>query len=135
MLALLKRLKNMKKMFLLSFLLILTACAAKDRNYYKLHPKELQKVLAECPNKQSSTVSCNELAAIAVKTRKLAYDLQIDPQGFGKQILSMQETLAKQKESLKLHPEQPDLEKNIKDNQEQLAEYLAIVKWLESPES
>jgi len=52
----------------------------------------------------------------------LAYQLRDDPQGYGKTILKLQETIAKQDSS-------PDHIK-IKGD---LEERLAVVKWLTSP--
>ena len=50
-----------------------------------------------------------------IQINELSYQLRSDPQGYGKKILSLQEQL------------------NV-DNTEELKYYLAIVKWLESPE-
>ncbi|HHF7346985.1 TPA: hypothetical protein ACPSKE_000142 [Legionella feeleii] len=113
----------------------LTACSTRDEQYYRLNPQALQQAIKECPNKQPVQVSCQQLAAINSAVYELVYQIQINPQEFGKQILSIQQDLAKQRIVLKKNPNQPELRKMIEENEQRLAERLAIVRWLESPES
>jgi hypothetical protein len=124
-----------KYLFIVPMLMILVACSTQDEFYFRTNPKQLQKAVNACPEIQPSQLSCQKLADIAEDLSKLAYQLQVNPQGFGKNILALEETLAKQKAALQTDPNQPKLKTMIKKNEKQLAEYLAIVKWLESPES
>jgi hypothetical protein len=122
-------------LFVAAMLMVLVACSTQDELYFRTNPQQLQKAIDNCPEKQPSLVSCEQLAEIAEDVSKLAYQLQVNPQGFGKKILALQENLAKQKADLLTNPNQPELKIKIKKNEQQLVEYLAIVKWLESPES
>jgi len=110
------------------------ACSAHDEQYYRLHPVALQQALEKCPEQPSGDLSCQQLKVVAEKLNKLAYQLRINPQDFGKQILALQETVAKQKKSLQQNPNQPDVNAALAENIQQLKERLAIVKWLESPQ-
>ncbi|MFW2570588.1 hypothetical protein [Legionella sp. 29fVS95] len=113
----------------------LAACSTRDEQYYRLNPQALQQAIKDCPNKQPAQISCEQLAAINSSVYELVYQIQINPQEFGKQILSIQQELAKQRIVLKKNPKQPELRKMIEENEQCLAERLAIVRWLESPES
>lgn len=113
----------------------LGACSTRDENYYRLNPQALQQAIKDCPNKQPAQISCEQLAAINSSVHELAYQIQVNPQEFGKKILSMQQDLAKQRNVLQENPNQPELKKMVAENEQHLAERLAIVKWLESPES
>ena len=112
----------------------MTACAAHDSYYYSLHPKLLQQALQACPAKQPSNISCDELKNIALHINESAYQLRLDPQGYGKKILLLQQTIAQQESALQEKSNQPDLQSSLKENKRNLQERLAIVKWLESPE-
>lgn len=116
-------------------MLVLNACAAKDERYYRLNPQALQEALKECPQKQPAQVSCQQLQQTAIDVNLLAYELRMNPQGFGQKILALQEELAKQQQELTKNPTQQGLQASIANNQKQLTEHLAIVKWLESPKS
>ena len=113
----------------------LVACSTRDEQYYRLNPQALQQAIKDCPNKQPAQISCEQLAAINSSVYELVYQIQINPQEFGKQILSIQQDLAKQRIVLKKNPNQPELRKMIEENEQRLAERLAIVRCLESPES
>ncbi|STX42787.1 secreted endonuclease [Legionella donaldsonii] len=113
----------------------LAACSTRDEQYYRLNPQALQQAIKDCPHKQPAQISCQQLAAINSSVYELVYQIQINPQEFGKQILSIQQELAKQRIVLKKNPNQPELRKMIEENEQRLAERLAIVRWLESPES
>lgn len=109
------------------------ACSSNNHNnqlYYRLHPDILQKTLEKCPEHSDSAVSCDELNVIAKEVNSLAYELQNDPQGFGKVILTLQQTIAKQEKETSKN----NVEATIEKNKQELASRLAIVKWLESPE-
>ncbi|WP_019217151.1 hypothetical protein [Legionella tunisiensis] len=113
----------------------LGACSTRNEQYYRLNPQALQQAIKECPNKRPAQISCEQLAAINSSVYELVYQIQINPQEFGKQILSIQQDLAKQRHMLEKNPNQPELRKTIEGNEQRLAERLAIVRWLESPES
>lgn len=118
-----------------SALLALNACAAKDERYYHLNPVALQEAIKNCPQKQPEQVSCTQLEQIAIDVNQLAYQLKMNPQGFGTKILTLQNELVKQQQELQKNPSQPALVTSIDNKQWELAQHLAIVKWLESPES
>jgi hypothetical protein len=107
---------------LLLILLSFTTNASNSERYYRLNPEALQKEIAACPVKQPKGISCDQLRSIAINTNNLAYQLRDDPQGYGKIILKLQETIAKQ-DSTKDHL-------IIKSD---LDARLAVVKWLTSP--
>ena len=110
------------------------ACSAHDGRYYSLHPNALQKAIKQCPQTQPKGVSCTQLKTIAVRVNELAYQLRSNSQGYGKKILNLQETIAKQEAALQNGSHQLELQASIHTNKHDLEEYLAIVKWLESPE-
>ncbi|MCP0913648.1 MULTISPECIES: hypothetical protein [Legionella] len=112
----------------------MAACAARDEHYYTMHPKALQEAIKKCPEQASGQLSCKHLQKIALRTNNLALQLRSDPQGYGKQILSLQETIAEQEMALQQNKNQPQLQKELESNKYQLKERLAVVKWLESPE-
>lgn len=113
----------------------LTSCTNKDEAYYKSHPKELQQSLKNCQEQKLQGLSCERLQMIAGRMNNLAYQLQNSPQGFGAKILSLQETIAQQQQQLKRESTNVWLQANINQNKRDLTEYLAVVKWLESPVS
>jgi hypothetical protein len=115
--------------------LFLVACSSRDEYYYLTHPQALQNAVKNCPEKQSSELSCNQLTNIAITTNDLVFQLQTHPQGFGKKILALQETIAKQKINLQTKADQAELKLIFEKNKRLLEQYLAVVKWLESPES
>lgn len=99
-----------------------TVSYADDTLFYKLNPRKLEKAIASCQDVQSSR--CIKLKEIALRINDLAYELRLDPQAFGQKILLLQETIA--------NPESSTVLVQTKD---ELQERLAVVKWLESPES
>lgn len=112
----------------------LTSCYKKDESYYLAHPKELQQAFSACPHQKPSGMTCEKIEELAKKLNQLGYQLQSSPQGFGKTILTLQETIAKQEIELKTNSNNADLKAALLQNKRQLIEYLAAVKWLESPE-
>lgn len=112
----------------------LASCGAKDEQYYRSHPKEIQKNLSACPSQQPEGLSCQQLQKLGERMNSLAYQLQSNPQGFGAKILALQESIAQEELQLKQNPG-PELKLAIKEHKHTLADYLAVVKWLESPES
>jgi hypothetical protein len=99
------------------------------------HPKELQKAIKACPNQQLQGLTCQQIEQISNHMSGLAYELQMNPQAFGNKILALQQTIANQKIELKKNGANQELKKSLEDNQHDLADFLAVVKWLESPES
>lgn len=115
---------------LLSVSLNVMACTPHDEQYYRIHPKALQEAVAECPGKAPKLLNCDELHNIAIKVNELVYELRMSPQGYGKSILALQETIASQELA-----HQPDIKPMLDKNKLELRERLAIVNWLESPVS
>lgn len=125
-----------KYFFIALIPLVFVACSTQENEqYYRTHPQALQDAIKKCPAQKPSGFSCDQLAGIATSVNELAFQLQVNPQTFGKKILALQETLASQQANLKTNPNQPELKETVKKNEEQLAECLAVVRWLESPES
>ncbi|MDI9818285.1 MULTISPECIES: hypothetical protein [unclassified Legionella] len=125
----------LRYLLLICALLTLVACSARDEDYYRKNPQALQLAIKNCPEQAPAGLSCEQLTAIAHRINQLAYQLQISPQNFGRKILELQQTLAKQQAELEKNPEQSEIKAIIEENKQQLSERLAIVKWLESPES
>lgn len=120
--------------FLVLASLWVAACSAHDEHYYQLHPKLLQGAIEQCSLQSTADMNCEHLKDIALRINQSAYQLRMDPQGYGKQILSLQELISKQETSLRGNPEEKLLQESLHENKRALQERLAIVKWLESPE-
>lgn len=123
-----------KYLVLLLMIFGLTACDNKNENYYLSHLPELQKAIKSCPNQTPPQLSCEQVDAIGRRINVLAYQLQMSPQGFGSKILALQQTIAQQELELKKGKNE-ELSASLKQNKHDLTDYLAVVKWLESPES
>lgn len=113
----------------------LTSCNVKNEQYYLSKPKELQKALKACPNQVPQGLSCQQLEQIGDRMNRLAYQLQSNPQAFGNKILALQQTIASQQLELKKNSTNKELQATLAQNQHDLVDLLAVVKWLESPES
>lgn len=124
-----------KYLVLVIVLLGLTACTLKDEHYYQTHPKELQQAMKACPTVQPKGLTCEQITDIAARLNTLAYQLQYNPQGFGSKILAMQQTIANQESELSKDRSNKALQSELAKNQHELADHMAVVKWLESPES
>ena len=111
----------------------LASCGAKDEQYYRSHPKEIQQALDVCPVQKPNGISCDQLKKLGERMNNLAYQLQSNPQGFGSKILAMQEAVAKEELEIK-EKTSPELDASLAQKKYTLTEYLAVVKWLESPE-
>jgi hypothetical protein len=129
----LKVLKMLKYSILFFSSLWILPCSAHDEHYYSVHPDVLRKVIVDCPKKQVSGVSCEQLNSLATQLNDLAYQLRSNPQGYGKLIIELQETIAKQELSLSRVSDQPEILSSLTENKRQLEKHLAVVKWLESP--
>ena len=116
-------------------MLFLTSCMAHDKQYYRNNPQKLQAALKNCPEQQPKNVNCDVLKDIAQEMNRYAYELQLSPQQFGQKILLLQVQLAKMQDDVNQNSNQPDLKDKIAQNQQELETRLAVVKWLESPES
>lgn len=119
---------------MLMIFLPLSACQAKNEQYYRLHPDELQQALQQCMASEQSRNRCDSLWAIERDVRQLEFELKSNPQGFGQKIIRFQVRQVSLEKELQSHEnKQKRLELN--EISDQLEQYLAIVRWLESPES
>jgi hypothetical protein len=126
----------MNKYLVMIFIIMgLTACSERGEHYYRSNPKELQMAIKSCPEKQPAGLTCEQIEQLGSRMNSLAYQLQLNPQAFGNKILAIQQTIAKQKLELKAGGVNTELKASIAQNEHDLADYLAVVKWLESPES
>lgn len=126
----------MNKYWLLVLCLGLSACNIKEESYYLSHPKALQQVIQACPNQQPLGWTCDQAQALGVRMNNLAYQLQASPQGFGIKILTLQQTIAlQQQQQRKEKTVAEGLIANLNKNKNDLADLMAVVKWLESPVS
>ncbi len=128
----------MKYLILSAIVFLLTACQKHDLHFYRLHPRDLQEAMNECPSQIKVDPSCEQLGKIAVDINQLVSELQQNPQDFGGNIITLQThlvTMQTQYNKLSdLDKKSTPLDKSINDLKEKLAMRLAIVKWLESPE-
>jgi hypothetical protein len=129
----------MKYLFLSTLILFLTACQKHDLQFYRTHPRALQTAMDQCPSQNASNPSCEELSRVALDINKLVFELQQNAQLFGVHLMGLQAELATlqaeaKSNSLSLE-KRKDLTKKIKAMQEDLSMRLAVVEWLESPES
>lgn len=125
----------MKKSVLFMLVVVMcTACSTHDERYYALHPKALQSAMTECPERALGALSCDQLKTIALRINQLAYLLREDQQGYGKKIISLQESRDLQVKHVHDHPNQPELKQTLDETLRHLEERLAVVKWLQSPE-
>lgn len=111
------------------------SCTVRNDQYYRSHPRELQAALKECANHQFQGTECEKLQQLGQRMSYLAYQLQSSPQGFGAIILSLQEKIAQQESAAASNKLTAEEKQSLTENKERLVEYLAVVKWLESPES
>lgn len=126
--------KGYKHVAVIAIILGLTACSVKNERYYLSHPQELQKALKVCPTRMSQELNCQQLEQIGNRMNRLAYQLQLNPQAFGNKILILQQVIANQRAELKKSLDK-ELQVSLAQNEHDLVGYLAVVKWLESPES
>lgn len=119
----------------LIMLLGLCSCTEKNAHYYRSHLKQLEQAMKQCPGQDPEGVTCQQLEEIATEVNGLARKLQYNPQGFGKTILKLQEAIAKQQMDLSQDKKNQELHAKLEQNKKALAEHLAVVRLLESPES
>ena len=115
-------------------LISLTACSPQSEKNYASNPKALQTAIKQCPEKSPKKVSCEQLSEVASRINQLAYKLRADQQAYGKEILALQETITTQRSTLQENPKLASLQKDLRQNEQQLQERLAVVRWLASPE-
>lgn len=142
----------------------LTSCTSKSDYYYLNNPTELVKILNRCIKEGLSSDSildidkkltsneisldeqknssdklsnelCNHFKSLYIMMQEEAHDLQLNPQDYGLNIIKLQEKLEIAKSLLNKGSDKPKLEKEIEKITRQLRIRLAIVKWLETPES
>lgn len=113
----------------------IVSCTVKNEQYYRSNPKELQAALKSCSDHQFQDTQCQQLQQLGQRMGTLAYQLQSSPQGFGTKILSLQEQIASQEQAMKSNHYTAEEQSILAHNKEDLAERLAVVKWLESPAS
>lgn len=123
----------MKAVLFLSIFSCAFLAKASSQGYYSLHPKQLQQAIKQCPQRSPASVTCEELKDIAIKMDQLSYQLRSNPQLFGQRILAIQQLVAQQENTLQQNSNQPELRTLLAQNKHTLQEYLAIVRWLESP--
>lgn len=122
----------MIRYFILCFIFsYTTACSSQDERYFQTHPRALHEAINQCPAKSPKQMDCNQLQKLALRMNEYVYDLRMSPQGFGKDILKLQQTIAEQERLIKDHPEVKD---ELSQNKHELKVRLAIVDWLEAPE-
>lgn len=114
-------------------LFALSACSPQNEKSYLATPKALQEAMKNCPENPPKNVTCEQINEMATRINQLVYKLQVDQQGFGKDILALQQTITMERHSLQKNPTEATLQKNLKQNERQLQEHLAVVRWLESP--
>lgn len=124
---------KMKSCLVFALILALTACSHNE-NDYRTNPEAMQQALKACPAKAPRGLSCTALEELAQRMNRLAYQLQNSPLAFGKKILNLQQKLSEQEKQLQISANTLKLKEDIQNNKLQLAEHLATVKWLESPE-
>lgn len=118
---------------LMALPLLANSSSVHDETFYSLHPSELQKAIEQCPSAHPIGITCEQLIDSAKRANVLISELHYNPQGFGQNILTLQEELAKLRSSLKTSADQIEIQASIDKNKTQLNERLAIVKWLTSP--
>lgn len=123
-----------RRIIIITLTFWIAACSAHDEHYYSQNPNALQEALKNCDEKPGKGLNCIQLRDMAMRMNDFASQLREDPQGYGKQILALQEKIATQESEIEKSADQPALKTQLADNKKQLSERLAVVKWLESPE-
>lgn len=125
-----------KYLMMIIMLTGLVSCNHQGEEYFRTNPEALQKAMKACPNVQpNKNLSCEQLTELANRLSRLAYQLQSNPQVFGNKILSIQQSIAKLKLEINQSGSNPQLKTELEQNEHDLADCLAVVRWFESPES
>lgn len=126
----------------LSLLLSLSACGQFSEDALLDNPKQLEAQYQRCLATNSAASSCETVEPLYKQWNKAFLMAQIDPQGFGRKILALQQELEanqiklvamkKQNQS----PQEVKAQEKITHKQQKLNRlYMAVVKTLESPET
>jgi hypothetical protein len=124
---------SVRVLLLLFISFSLVGCAKHDATYYATHPTVLEQAMARCPMTSLGELDCDQLKKIALRMNELAYQLRLNQQQYGQQIIALQEQKSMYEMQLKKNPNQPDLERDLSTLNQNIEERLFIVKWLESP--
>jgi hypothetical protein len=116
------------------FVLLLSGCGVKDGRYYRSNLNELQKALNACPKPPLGTLSCQQVQELASHMHDLATQLQYNPQEFGIKIIQLQQGIVRDQLAIQNKGAPTDLKEQLREKEQDLADRLAVVKWLESPE-
>jgi len=134
-------LSHCRRLILLLAVLGLVACqSSPDAEYYRSHPEKIAQAMKHCQSQAADLPACQQLEVVQQEVMALAFELQSSPQAFGKKILQTQESIAaittelKQAESKKDRQKIASLLARRKAQQLDEHRYLAVVRWLESPE-
>lgn len=135
-------LKSYRSLGVAALLFAITSCgSASDSAYYQMHPGKIAAALQQCQRQNPEQASCQRLQALQREMMGLAYELQASPQAFGTKILQTQQLIQEIKAKLTQAREAKDkplvtsLSSELKVQQTKNKQYLAVVRWLESPES
>ena len=115
--------------------LALSGCTDRNEQYYRSNLKELQQALKDCPQKQPKGVTCQQIEGIASHMHQLANQLQYNPQEFGTKIITLQQAIVSVQLALEKNGDTTDLQTQLKEKKQALADHLAVVTSSEPPES
>lgn len=122
-----------KPLLLIIATLLLVSCKEKNQTFYWEHPRELEKVIALCPGVHPEKITCSELQDIAASMQAFAWQLRMDPQGFGKAIMDLQQEIKLQEIQLTNKPEEKQWASTLAKNKRLLQQRLVMVKHLQAP--
>ena len=106
-----------------SIALLFCGCSEQhNESYYKTHPEALAKAMQICAEKPTKRQDCEQLKKTAQSLNRFMDELRENPQIFGQSIVKLQAALA-----------QPIEKSQQVQLQQELAERMAIVRWLETP--
>ena len=114
-----------KRVLLVFIIILLSSCKKHDAAYFITNPQDLQTKAQSCQEADLYKITCADLQVLASEMNSLVYDLQLNPQNFGIKILKLQIDIASKQSS----------NQDVSKLKRILALRLALVKWLESPES
>ncbi|MCX7114929.1 MAG: hypothetical protein NTW08_03325 [Gammaproteobacteria bacterium] len=105
---------------------VLVGCVTHDDAYYQTHPKAVFEALQHCVSGDiAKPQDCQQIEKIASVFRGWMNEIQSNSQAFGQKIIKIQQYCG-----------QVSLSKEKKEKcHQELEMRLAVVKWLESPES
>ncbi len=124
----------MRALLILSMALILTACqqSSPSEPFFRLQKKAM-----DCLNNEKKDNACQTAVARYRLLRAAALKLKESPQGFGLEIIHLQDKVVSLKQKLSQKniksKEKQDLLKTLKKTQAALAINTEIVRYFESP--